>query len=62
MKQDRAGLAIPAGDQRARVIPEQRARHAPKMDKRRGDALAPVVLPLAEKRFDEEPSTSPRLE
>ena len=48
-------VAIAAEHQRARVVAEQRARHAAEVREGRRDPLAPVVLALVEKGFDEEP-------
>src|SRR6267142_2156850 len=41
------------------LVDEQRARHAAESLERAGDALAPVVLPCAQKRPDEEPAREP---
>ena len=54
MKTDRAGRAVAAEHQRARIVAEQGARHAAEMREGRRDAFAPIVTTLIEKRFDEE--------
>ena len=54
MEPDRPGHAVAAEHQRARIVAEQRPRHAAEMRERRGDPLAPIVLALSEKRFDEQ--------
>jgi hypothetical protein len=51
----RAGRAIAAEDERAGVVPEHGPWHATEM-REGGDALAPTILPLIEKRFDEQPA------
>ena len=48
--------AVAPENQGARIVAEQGPRHAAEVLERRGDPLAPVVLALAQKRFDEEPT------
>jgi hypothetical protein len=43
-------------DERTGVVAEHRARHAAEVTKRHRDPFAPVVLPLGEERFDEDPA------
>src|SRR5439155_4844880 len=54
MKTHRAGRAVAPEHQGARIVAEQRPRYAAEMREGRGDALAPIVAALIEKRFDEE--------
>src|SRR3954464_5890819 len=56
MEPDGAGGAIAIDDERARIVPEDGPRHAPEVPERRGDALAPLVLTLREKRLPEQPA------
>src|SRR5678815_3353060 len=56
MEPDGPGEAIAIDDERARIVPKEGPRHAPKVPERRGDALAPLVLALREKRFHEQPT------
>ena len=55
MKPHRAGRAITPGDQRSRIVPQQRARHPAEVREGRPDPFAPIVLALREKGFDEQP-------
>jgi hypothetical protein len=50
----RAGRAIPPKHKRPRIVAEDRRRDPAEVDERCGDALAPIVLALIEKRFNEE--------
>jgi len=52
METHRAGRAIATEHPRARIVAEQRARHAAEMREGRRDALAPIIAALIEKGFD----------
>ena len=54
METDRPGRAVAAQHQSARIVTEQRPRHAGEMGEGPRDSLAPIVATLIEKRFDEE--------
>src|SRR5438105_10526799 len=59
MQPRRLRRLLAADHQSAVIVDEQRARHAAESLERAGDALAPVVLPGAQKRADEEPAREP---
>ena len=54
MEDHRARRPVPRPHQRARVVPEDRARHAAEVAEGGREAFAPVRAPLIEKRFDEQ--------
>ena len=51
-----ARLGVAPDDQRARIVDEHRLRDAAEVQERTGEPLAPVVVPLAQKRPHVDPS------